>query len=248
MGYKRMFFDIETSYSIGWFWNPAFNTTISYNQVIKYPAIICICWKWEGSKKVHSLEWNKGEDKQMLKKFLKELNEADEVIGHNGDRFDLKWIRTRYLYHGWESIPEIKSLDTLKIARNKFKFPSNRLDAIGQYLGVGGKMDIGGIQLWHDIIQKNSKSAMNKMVKYCKRDVELLEKVFLKMQGYSKPKTHIGVFAGEGKESCPYCACTDYKLNNRRVSTTGIVRITLLCKGCFKYYTVGLKVYNDRNK
>lgn len=241
-----MFFDIETSYCIGWFWNPAFNTNISYDQIIKDSAIICICWKWQGSNKVNHLKWNMGDDKEMINKFLNEINEADEVVGHNGDKFDLKWFRTRCLIHGHKSIPEIKSIDTLKISRSKFKFPSNRLDAIGKYLGFGGKKETGGIQLWHDIIQNNSKKAMNNMIDYCKRDVELLEKVFLKLEGYSKHKTHIGVYAGKDKCSCPYCGEKNFRVKDRRITADGMIKMILQCDICLKYFNVPIKVYNDR--
>jgi len=243
-----MFFDIETSYCQGWFWQPSFNTQITYDQIIKDSAIICICWKWEGSKKVHHLEWNKGDDKRMINKFVKELAEADEVIGHNGDRFDLKWVRTRLLFHGHKSIPEIRSIDTLKISRNKFKFPSNRLDAIGKYLGLGGKMDTGGIQLWHDIIQKNSKAAMAKMVKYCKRDVVLLEEVYKKLEGFTKHKTHIGIQEGNSPCSCPSCANEKTHMKRRFVSPTGTIKVQLRCSNpeCKRFFLVSLKHYNDR--
>ena len=45
-------------------------------------------------------------------------------------------------------MPPIISVDTLKEARKVFKFSSNKLDYIAQYLGVGAKMDTGGIALW----------------------------------------------------------------------------------------------------
>lgn len=248
MGFKRLFFDIETSYNQGWFWQPSYQTSITYDQIIKPSAIICICYKWQGSNKVHHLTWDKGCDKKMVKDFYKIIEEADEVVSHNGDKFDLKWIRTRFLLYGFVGMPEIKSIDTLKISRSKFKFPSNRLDAIGKFLGFGGKYDTGGIQLWHDIIQKNSRSAMSKMVEYCKRDVDLLEKVFLKLEGYAKPKTHVAVFAGGDKADCPYCAGTNIKIKDRAISSTGAVKVRMTCKDCEKYYTIPLKVFNSWNQ
>lgn len=144
-------------------------------------------------------------------------------------------------------MPELKSIDTLKISRQKFRFDSNRLDAIGKILGFGGKKDTGGIQLWHDIIQKNSKKAMMDMVAYCKRDVELLEKVFLKLEGFAKPKTHLGVFSGGDKADCPYCAGTHLYLKDRTVGVSGNIKCRMQCNGCNKSYTIPLKVYNDWN-
>lgn len=242
MGHKRLFFDIETSYCVGWFWRPSFKTSISYDQIIKESAIICICYKWQGSDKIHSLKWDKGDDKGIIKKFSEILLDADEVVGHNSDKFDLKWVRTRCLVSGIKSLPEFKSIDTLKISRQKFNFPSNRLDAIGKYLGFGGKKDTGGIQLWHDIIQKNSTKAMGEMISYCKRDVELLEKVFLKLEGYSKHKTHLG----DESRDCPYCGSDNTGLNNRVVSASGGIKCRMKCHDCSKYFSISLRSFNNR--
>ena len=248
MGFKRLFFDIETSYCTGWFWRPSFKTSISYDQVLNNSAIICICYKWQGSDKIHSLKWDKGNDKEMIKKFVDVLLDADEVVGHNSDKFDLKWVRTRCLISGVKSLPDFKSIDTLKISRSKFNFPSNRLDAIGKYLGFGGKKETGGIQLWHDIIQRNSTKAMSQMIDYCKRDVELLEKVFLKLEGYSKPKTHIGSFAGNDSCSCPYCASETTYMDSRTVSASGVIKVRMVCKDCNKHFTTSLRAYNNRGR
>lgn len=244
--FKRVFFDIETSYMTGWFWRPSFKTSITYDQVLNDSAIICICYKYEGSPKIYHLKWDKGCDKEMIKKFVEVINDSDEVVGHNSDRFDLKWIRTRCLIHGHKSLPEFKSIDTLKISRQKFNFPSNRLDAIGKYLGFGGKKDTGGIQLWHDIIQSNSSKAMTKMIEYCKRDVELLEKVYLKMEGYAKPKTHIGRYMDNDSCSCPKCGCERTHLNKRIILASGSVLANMRCKSCKKYFSVSINIYNKR--
>jgi DNA polymerase elongation subunit (family B) len=48
-----------------------------------------------------SLTWDKKQsDKAMIKAFLKVMAQADEIVAHNGDKFDLKWLRTRALLHG----------------------------------------------------------------------------------------------------------------------------------------------------
>ena len=195
---------------------------------------------------MYSLKWDKGCDKELIKKFIEVLLEADEVCGHNSDKFDLKWVRTRCLVHGTKSLPEFKSIDTLKISRQKFNFPSNRLDAIGKYLGFGGKKDTGGIQLWHDIIQKNSAKAMKEMIDYCKRDVELLEKVYLKLEGYAKPKTHIGIQAGNDSCSCPTCGSERTGLKDRRVNSSGTITVVLRCNDCKKYFSTSLRAFNNR--
>jgi len=135
---NRLYFDIETSPCLGWFWRPSYQTNLNHKNVIEQAKIICICYKWEGKDKVYHLTWDsKQNDKKMLQDFVKVLDSADEIVGHNSDKFDIKWIRTRCLFHNVGMMPDYSSLDTLKEARKGFLFPSNRLDAIGRYTGVG---------------------------------------------------------------------------------------------------------------
>lgn len=174
---------------MGWFWRPGHKLNLDYNNIIENAKIICICYKWQGDKKIYSLTWDgKQNDKKMLADFIKILNTANEVIGHNSDRFDIKWIRTRCLIHNIDMMPEYTSIDTLKEAKKGFNFPSNRLDSIGRYTGAGKKIKTTG-ELWYDTWIKNDRSALGKMVKYCNQDVLLLEKVYGKMQNFIDRKS-----------------------------------------------------------
>ena len=149
---RRLFFDLESSPNIGLFWDAGYKKNIDYSNIIKERAIICICWKWEDDKEIQFAHWDKNQnDKSLLEKFIKIANEADELIGHNGDRFDLPWIRTRCLYHRIPVFPNYTTLDTLKNARSKFNFNSNKLDYIAKFLGVGEKIHTG-YDLWKNIV------------------------------------------------------------------------------------------------
>ncbi len=107
----------------------------AHDNIVKERAIICVCWKWEGEDEVHALTWDKNQDdKTLLKKFIKELNKADEIIGHNGDRFDIKWLRTRCIFHDIDMFPTYRTIDTLKYAKSSFYFNSNKLDYNGIYI------------------------------------------------------------------------------------------------------------------
>ena len=200
---KRLYFDIETSPNIGFFWTAGFKLNISTESIIKERAIICICYKWEEDKVTHSLNWDsKQNDKKMLQEFIKVANEADELVGHNGDKFDLAWVRTRCLFHRLEMFPTYTTIDTLKVARSKFKFNSNKLNYIAQYLGIGEKIHTE-YNLWKDIVLNKDKEAMDKMIKYCKMDVILLEKVHKELSLHIPAKTHYGVIFGGDRGSCP---------------------------------------------
>lgn len=236
--FKRLFFDIETSPNLVFSWNVGYDVRIDYDNIIKERAIICICYKFEGEKKVHHLTWNKGDDKKMLQRFAEIINTADEVIGHNSDRFDIKWVRTRCVYHGISMTHDIKSIDTLKAARGKFKFNSNKLDYLGKYLGLGEKLETGGFSLWKDIVLRNDKKALEKMVKYCKQDVILLEQIFQKLNPYIPHKTNCAVMFDRNAKACPECLSDNTVVNKYRISASGLKSVTLQCKSCGKYFSV----------
>ena len=123
---KRLFYDIETSFCQGHFWRPGWNQNILPHQITDYAKIISIHWSWEGSDKVYNLDWglNKQCDKRLVKKFIKVLNKADEIVAHNGDRFDIKWIRTRAVFHGLEMRDTYNSIDTLKLCKKYLNLAS----------------------------------------------------------------------------------------------------------------------------
>lgn len=184
---RRLFFDLEVSANIVFSWRVGRECSISTEDIIKERAIICVCWKWEHERTVHHLKWDEGCDKQLLIDFAKIINEADEVLTQNGDSFDIKWLRARCIHHRIPVSPKFNSIDTLKMARAGFKFNSNKLDYMGQFLGLGQKIKTE-YGLWKDITLKNCPIAMNKMVKYCKRDVVLLEDVYKQLQPYCPTK------------------------------------------------------------
>jgi len=234
---KRLYFDIETSPNIGFFWTAGFKLNISTESIIKERAIICICYKWEEDKVTHSLNWDsKQNDKKMLQEFIKVANEADELVGHNGDKFDLAWIRTRCLFHRIDMFPTYTTIDTLKVARSKFKFNSNKLNYIAKYLGIGQKIHTE-YDLWKDIVLNKDKDAMDKMIKYCKMDVILLEKVHKELSLHIPAKTHYGVIFGGDRGSCPECGSDDLVRNNKRVTATGVVKVQMRCNTCGKFHT-----------
>ncbi len=244
---KRLYFDLETSPNIVYSWNVGYKLNISYENIIRERSIICICYKWEGDDKVYSLKWENGDDRNMVYQFYNIVLRADELIGHNGDQYDLRWFRTRCLFHGISNFPEIKSIDTLKVSRNKFRFNSNRLDYIGQFLSLGKKTHTD-FSLWKDITMNNDKKALKQMVDYCCNDVLLLEKVYKKLEGYTKHKTHAGLLKGKGKCSCPGCASTNTTVSKSIISAMGIEKKQMKCNNCGRYFTISKSAYEESAK
>ena len=217
---KRLFFDIETSPNVVYTWRAGWNITITPESIIEERRIICISYKWENHLKVHRLIWDSNQDdKQMLIDFIKIANQADELIAHNGDRFDIKWIRTRCIFHRIPLFPAYKTLDTLKKAKSGFYFNSNKLDYIAKFLNVGAKMETGG----YDLI--------------------VLEAVYQEMKNYFKQNTHQGVLDGKIKFSCP--SCGSEKIDYVKILSTpaGTIKRVMKCRPCQHVYEISNASY-----
>lgn len=184
---KLLFFDLEVSPNTVFSWNVGRKISIGPENIIDERKILCVCWKFEGNDKIYSLEWNKGCDKELVKKFADIFNSSDIIIGQNSDNFDIKWLRTRCLIHNIPLKHTVNSMDTLKMARQYFRFNSNRLDYLSKFIGNEGKTETG-FGLWRDIVLKNDKKAMNTMVSYCKNDIKILEQVYNTIKPYCKEK------------------------------------------------------------
>lgn len=246
-GFKRLFFDIETSPNLGFFWKPGYNLTIGPDNIVQERAVICVSWKWEGENKVYNLRWDNGDDYQLLKEFTKVLNEADEAIAHNGDRFDIPWLRTRCLYHGLPFRTYLKSLDTLKKVRSSFNFNSNKLDYIAKFLGLGGKIETD-YSLWKKVVLNNDKEALDYMVKYCDHDVVVLEDVYHRIKSYIKPETHAGVTIGKAKHSCPNCGSEHTELVKNVTTRTGGIQRLMECGSCGTDFKISNNVYMSKHE
>ena len=233
---KRLFFDIETSPNIGLFWEAGYKKNIDYSNIIKERAIICICYKWEDDEDVKYLTWDSRQnDKKLLLEFIKIANQADELVGHNAKKFDLAWVRTRCLFHDIDMFPNYIVIDTLTIARSKFRFNSNKLDYIGKFLKLGEKIGTS-YQLWTSIILDKNKESLEEMVKYCQQDVILLEKIYSRLKNHIEPKTHFGVIFKQSKKDCPECGSDDVVIHGFRVSTAGGKYKRLQCRTCGKHF------------
>jgi uncharacterized protein YprB with RNaseH-like and TPR domain len=231
-----LFFDIETSPNIGLFWNPGHKISISHENIIRERAIICIAWKWEGQKAIHCLTWNtRQNDKAMLKEFVGVMHKATEIVAHNGDRFDTPWIRTRCLYHGIPMSPDFVSIDTLKAARAKFRFNSNRLDYVARFL-AGDQKRPTGFGLWKRVLLDKDPTALRKMVGYCKHDVKLLEEVYQKLAPYLPAKTHRAAYVS--LSACPECGSQKTCISRHRTTASGYRQVQYNCRDCGKYHSM----------
>lgn len=189
---KILVFDIETSLMVF----TAFHTGMQYLgdvNIEKDFHVISWAAKWLGEEEVFSdvltaKEAKRGNDKRILKGLWKLLDEADVVIGHNSDKFDLKKINTRFIFNDLPLPRPSKSIDTLKIARKTFSFSSNKLDYLCKLFDLPAKEgNEEGYTLWLKCL-KGDKQALKDMETYNRNDVVILENLYnILKNGITKP-------------------------------------------------------------
>ncbi len=184
---KILFLDIETTpneFKV-LSWNVRDEVTLTHDQLVKERQVIMCSYNWlsEPEDKVHRVTWTKAQDDtRVIKTMAKLIAEADIVLGHNGDNFDIKWLKTRALILDLPPKLNVVSIDTLKLSRANFRLNSNKLDYLSQVLGLGKKKETA-YKLWLDVIEGDLE-ALEEMGTYCDNDVVLLRKVFIKLLPY----------------------------------------------------------------
>lgn len=232
--------DLETSGAVVSTWN-LYPDSIPHQNILQDWYIICGAWKFLGKKPTKAVSvlqdperfaTDHRDDYHVVKTLRDVLENVDILVGHNGDRFDLRMFNARLIYHKLPPLPKIITIDTLKEAKKVAKFTSNRLDYLGDFLGSGGKQNTSP-GLWLRA-QSGDKGAIREMVKYNKTDVEILEELYLRLRPYMK--THPNLSPPE-ERSCPRCGSTHTIVNKIRTRASGSRYRTYQCRSCGGYFS-----------
>jgi len=235
---KCLFLDIETAPNLIWAWS-MWKEWNSCEMLEREWYVLCWCARWLGENKIMSsalvdfpkaYKQDKENDKLILEKIWKLLDEADIVIGHNALEFDIKKLNARFLKHGMKPPSPYKVVDTCLCARKYFGFTSNKLGDLGKTLGIGEKIDTGGFKLWRACMLGDL-SAWKLMVKYCGQDVSLLEKVYLKLLPYIENHPNLCVYIDENEMMCPNCASKKLQKHGFAFSNSGKYQ-RVVCTDC----------------
>lgn len=226
---------------VNYTWGLFGNDYISIDNIVQDWSIICGAWKEVGSKKIHVAKITTiGDDYEVVKTIRDALAEADVIVAHNGDSFDIKKLNARIIYHKLDPLPKIIQVDTKKEAKKVAAFSSNKLDYLAKTLIGEGKLHTD-MQLWKDVMA-GSKKALKEMVEYNKVDVVRLEQVYERLLPYMKNPPHRGVLAGQDRNcSCKACGSTNVKYNGVRYTAAGIKKQEVKCKDCHHYSLIPFK-------
>lgn len=171
---KILFWDTEFTPNRGYFWG-LWDQNIPYSFVDETQRMLCFGTKWY-NKPTKVVDERVGR-KEMLTDLRDTLLEADLVVSWNGAKYDTRMANREFIREGLTPPAPYKEVDLMRIVKQRFAFASNKLDSVAQELGVGRKVETGGFDLWRGVMAGDEKS-WNKMRKYQKGDVDLLEKLF----------------------------------------------------------------------
>ena len=231
---KILLFDIETAPNVVYTWG-LFNQFVAINQIVSPAFMICWSGKWLFDDKiigdcVTPAEAMVGNDERISKSLWKILDEADIIVAHNGTSFDLPWANSRFIYYGMTPPSPYRTIDTYRVCKQQFKFVSNKLAWVADYLNNEEKLKTD-FDLWSDCM-KGSKEALDKMVEYNKRDTSLLEDVYLKLRPWIKSHPNLGLYYESDTEICGHCGSTDV-VATTKVYTTNVSSFqTYRCNSC----------------
>lgn len=228
---KVLFIDIETAPAITNMWRPD-DRYIPMDMLIAPGFMLNWGAKWRGQKSFKSglvdiWEAQERDDRRIVQDLADLIRQADVVVGHNIDGFDLPRINDRVLFWQLEPLGPVQTIDTYKIAKASLGLLYNKLDYLGLYLGEGRKLKTD-MDLWKECVD-GKLDALKKMQRYNRQDVLLLERVFERLIPYAKKLPRL--FDATGPRQCVYCGSENLVGHGHTRTAAGTYQ-RLKCNDC----------------
>jgi len=232
---KVLILDIETAPISAYVWG-IWNQNVGTHQI--QSDWFCLTWaaKWLFEDKVYSAKLKPKEvleqdDKRIIEGIWKLVNEADIVIAHNGEKFDMPKLNSRFIINGLNPPLPYQQIDTLKHIRRQFGFTSNKLDYVNKLLNLERKKETN-FDLWERCMKGNA-NALSEMEDYNVQDVRILEETYLIIRAWIKPHPNMVLFILDEKEHrCPNCGSNELTEQGKMYYTTANAYELMRCDNC----------------
>ena len=243
---KLLFWDTEISHVISQHYG-LWNTNIYPDNILHDWFMICGQWRWHGKRKIETVSllddmgrfnnnsWDVRnlhiDDYHVVKTLRDTLAQADIVIHHNGDKFDIKKLNARCIYHRIPPVPPIRTVDTLKEARKIAAISSNSLDYLAKYFDLPCRK----IKLKPGTMQRaglGDEKAIKEVVRYGRGDIPPLEGIYDRLLGYMKSHPNLNVYRADGDRfRCPKCGSENLTKDGHSYTNAG-KRRKYRCNNC----------------
>lgn len=209
---KILFLDIETARMIVGVWDIGYKVNIGPQQIIKDWFIYGWAGRWFGESDTVSAfvtpeEAIARDDKRIMTELWQVMETADIIVTHNGNKFDIPKIKTRFILNQLPPLSSFRSVDTYRVVSKEFAFASNALNYIGQRLAEKEKIATT-YSLWIEC-EKGVAEALDFMHKYCIGDIDVLEAVYVMLRPWMKSHPNLAVFMDAITPVCPNCGSED---------------------------------------
>lgn len=231
---KILYIDIETAPIEARVWG-RWEQNIAMNQVTRDWFIMSFAADLDGV--MHQLDQRFSnpinDDSMLLTAIHHLLCQADIVYTWNGDRFDFKKINARFLANKMTPPSQYRSIDGLKVVKNKFALTSNKLDDVAKLFGLDGKLHsekFPGQILWNECLAGNME-AWEDMAAYNIQDVKVLIEVMKRLDPWHS-KVNFSVFEHEN-----ICSCGSKNImeNGININNAGKFQ-AFICGDCGKHF------------
>jgi DNA polymerase elongation subunit (family B) len=124
------------------------------------------------------------DDLVVVKKMHEVIQQADIIVGHNSNAFDLKKINQKIIDYKLPTIDYPPTVDTLLANRKYGKASSNSLAHLCRHYGIAQKMELPkGVMHAADM---GCAKSMKKLVAYNKQDIVSTAQLYLRLLPYIK--------------------------------------------------------------
>lgn len=217
---KTLLLDIETSPLLTYTWGLYEQDVI---KKIKPFTILSVAYQWVGES-VKVIACDVMSERGLLRRLWKLLDQAEIVVAHNGDSFDIKKINTRFIVYEMPPYSPIQTVDTKIVAKSVAGFDSNALNNLGIDMSEGEKIKHRGFDMWEGCMAGNKRD-WEDMKRYNMKDVELLHRIYLRLRPWMKrhPRTSV-------ESVCNHCGSKDSQRRGFMISAAGIKYQRIRCK------------------
>lgn len=240
---KILLFDLETMPMICRTWGLR-KVYLTHKSIIKGSAIVSWAAKWLYDDEIYGAyatppQARNREDKPIIKKLWKLMDESDIIMAHNVKGFDRKVANTRFLLNKMGCPSPSKMIDTLLISRQEFRFPSNKLDFLSQRINDNKKLPTN-MGLWAkcDSGGQIAKDAIAYMHKYNRQDLFLLEDLFIALRPWMKQSSNMALGFNDIIGRCINVGCGSKSIKvvkgKKYYTPSGRYQV-MVCKDCGTY-------------
>lgn len=194
---NTLYIDIETMPNLGYVWGQ-WQQNLSLPQIVDFTEVACFAYKWGHEDEVHFV---KGPD--MIFTAWKLFNKADNIVHFYGSKFDVPHLNREFLQQNLGPPSPYKQTDLKLAVAKRFKFTSNKLQHVSQALGLGGKIDNSGWEMWVQCML-GVESAWAEMEEYNRQDVVLLEELHQILLPWLPDQPNAFLY-GADDDVCPRC-------------------------------------------